>query len=79
MRLHDAAAPDAEPGFHDEHGEPVTSITASDDLLITACLDAVARAFRGKELDGYIMRASGVPLRWVQVDAKGSRVAVCSE
>ncbi|BEJ14934.1 hypothetical protein CspHIS471_0407010 [Cutaneotrichosporon sp. HIS471] len=79
VRIHDAAAPDAEPGFHDEHAEPVSSITASTDLLITACLDAVARAFRGKELDGYIMRASGVPLRWVQVDAKGERVAVCSD
>ncbi|KLT43277.1 WD40 repeat-like protein [Cutaneotrichosporon oleaginosum] len=79
VRLHDAADPDAEPGFHDEHKEAVTSITASAELLVTACLDAVARAFRGKELDGYIMRASGVPLRWVQVDAKGSRVAVCSD
>lgn len=79
MRIHKADDPDAEPGFHDNHQEAVTSITASKEMLITGCLDNIARAFRGNDFDGYITRSAGVPVRWVQVDEAGQRVAVCSE
>lgn len=79
VRIHKADDPDAEPGFHDNHQETVTSITASKDFLVTACMDSIVRAFRDNEMDGYVVRSHGVPMRWVQVDAAGSRVAVCSE
>jgi chromosome transmission fidelity protein 4 len=51
------------------------------NTLITASLDNIARTFSypGNEYTGYVTRSSSVPIRWVSMDKKGERVAVCSE
>jgi chromosome transmission fidelity protein 4 len=81
VRIHNAEEPDSEPGFHDDHGESVTSLAATSEYLVTASVDNVVRRFTfpGNEHDGFITRSAGVPIRWVSVDRAGERVAVCSE
>lgn len=49
--------------------------------MITASLDNIARTFSypQNEYTGYVTRSASVPIRWVSLDKKGERVAVCSE
>jgi chromosome transmission fidelity protein 4 len=49
--------------------------------LMTASKDSTAQMFShpGDELEGYLSRSAGVPIRWVSVDKKGERVAICGE
>jgi chromosome transmission fidelity protein 4 len=51
------------------------------NTLITASLDNIARTFSypQNEYTGYVTRSASVPIRWVSLDKKGERVAVCSE
>ncbi|WVR04655.1 hypothetical protein IAU60_001666 [Kwoniella sp. DSM 27419] len=81
VRIHKADNPDAEPGFHDNHTDAVTSLTCSDIDLITASEDNIVRLFSypQNEFSGFLTRSSGVPIRWVSVDKAGERVAVCSD
>lgn len=81
MRIHSVEDPGSEPGFHDNHTEAVVSLTASRHHLISASLDNIARLFSypQNDFEGYVTRSPGVPIRWVQVDQQGERVAVCSE
>lgn len=81
VRIHNVADPDSEPGFHDNHTDAITSLTASNDHLITASADNVARLFTypANEFEGYVTRSPGVAIRWVAMDQKGEQVAVCSE
>lgn len=49
--------------------------------LVTASLDNIARYFSYPENQfmGYVTRSSGLPIRWVSIEKKGDRVAVCGE
>lgn len=81
VRIHDAVNPDSEPGFHDDHTESVTSLTASKHLLVTGSGDSIARKFTCPDnvFDGFVTRSAGVIIRWVSMDYAGERVAVCAE
>jgi chromosome transmission fidelity protein 4 len=78
VRQHDAEDLDSEPNFVDQN-DSVTSIAASNEYLVTASVDNIVRRFVGTEPDGFVTRASGVPVRWVSFDKAGERLAVCSE
>lgn len=39
MRIHEVDRPDAEPGFHDNHDEPITSLSCS----VSCCCPTLAR------------------------------------
>ncbi|ORX33917.1 hypothetical protein BD324DRAFT_584077 [Kockovaella imperatae] len=81
VRIHKADDPASEPSFHDNHTEPITSLACSRSHLVTASLDNIARVFSypQNDFEGYITRSSGVPIRWVSIDPKGERVAVCGD
>ncbi|EIW71228.1 hypothetical protein TREMEDRAFT_28047 [Tremella mesenterica DSM 1558] len=81
VRIHRADDPDAEPGFHDDHTDAVTSLSCSNSYLVTGSVDNIARYFSypQNEFQGYITRSSGVAIRWVAMDKAGERVAVCSD
>lgn len=48
---------------------------------MTGSTDNITRSFSypDNQYKGFITRSSGVPVRWVSLDARGERVAVCSE
>jgi len=62
-------------------GEDWRETNKQGNTLITASLDNIARTFSypQNEYTGYVTRSASVPIRWVSLDKKGERVAVCSE
>lgn len=81
MRIHNVEDPDAEPGFHDNHTDAITSLSSSRTHLVTASADNIARLFTypRNEFEGYVTRSPGVAIRWVAMDQAGEQVAVCGE
>ncbi|MGG6495049.1 UNVERIFIED_CONTAM: hypothetical protein NY603_19160, partial [Bacteroidetes bacterium 56_B9] len=58
-----------------------TVLTPQSSNLITASEDNISRIFSypQNQFQGFLTRATAVPIRWVSVDKKGERVAVVSE
>ncbi|TYJ56899.1 hypothetical protein B9479_002344 [Cryptococcus floricola] len=81
VRIHKADNPESEPGFHDDHHEDVTCLASSSDQLITGSVDNIVRhySYPQNEFLGFVTRSSGVPIRFLDVDKAGERVAVCSD
>ncbi|WVQ75997.1 hypothetical protein IAR50_005633 [Cryptococcus sp. DSM 104548] len=81
VRIHKADNPESEPGFHDDHQEDVTCLASSSDQLITGSVDNIVRhySYPQNEFLGFVTRSSGVPIRFLDVDKAGERVAVCSD
>nr|ODN89447.1 chromosome transmission fidelity protein 4 [Cryptococcus depauperatus CBS 7841] len=81
VRIHQADSPDSEPGFYDEHDEPVTAMACSANDFISGSVDNIVRRFSypQNKFTGFITRSSGVPIRWLSIDKTGERVAVCSD
>lgn len=81
MRYHNVRDPNSEPGFFDEHRDPITAVVTTKDHMITGCEDGTTRRFSypANEFEGNVSRSSGVSVRWLSVDRTGEKVAVCSD
>jgi len=77
LRYHNVNEPDSEPGFFDEHRDPITCLATT----VTGCEDGTTRSFDypANEFAGNLARSSGVAVRWLAIDKAGEKVALCSE
>lgn len=72
---------DAEICALNEADEPISSITATEHVWITASEDSSVRLYNAtsNQFQSLLLAGNAIPMRCVAVDPSHERVAICSE